>query len=118
MKNGAGRGNVWSIALAGGDGVRTKDFIRRWLGSEKPKQYCTFVGSRSMFQHTLDRASRLTTWERVVVVAARHHQDEVWSQLMAGLSVGCCCNQRMWTQRPAFFCRLPSSLHAIQRQLS
>jgi mannose-1-phosphate guanylyltransferase len=34
-----------------------------------------------MFQHTLDRAARLTPWERVVVVAARHHQDEVWPQL-------------------------------------
>ena len=81
MKNGAERGNVWSIVLAGGDGVRTKEFIRRWLGHEKPKQYCTFVGSRSMFQHTLDRAAKLTPWERVVVVAAQHHQHEVWSQL-------------------------------------
>jgi len=81
MENGAARGNVWSIVLAGGDGVRTKEFIRRWLGYEKPKQYCTFVGSRSMFQHTLDRAARLTPWERVVVVAARHHQHEVWHQL-------------------------------------
>ncbi len=77
----SGGGNVWSIVLAGGDGVRTREFIRRWLGYEKPKQYCAFVGSRSMFQHTLDRAARLTPWERVVVVAARHHQDEVWSQL-------------------------------------
>lgn len=74
-------GNLWSIVLAGGDGVRTKEFIRRWLGYEKPKQYCVFVGSRSLFQQTLDRAARLTPWERVVVVAARHHQDEVWPQL-------------------------------------
>jgi mannose-1-phosphate guanylyltransferase len=81
MRNGDERGNVWSIVLAGGDGVRTKEFIRRWLGYEKPKQYCTFVGSRSMFQHTLDRAARVTPWERVVVVAAQHHQHEVWSQL-------------------------------------
>ena len=81
MKNGNVRGNLWSIVLAGGDGVRTKEFIRRRLGYEKPKQYCTFVGSRSMFQHTLDRAARLTPWERVVVVAARHHQHEVWDQL-------------------------------------
>lgn len=81
MKNGDTRGNLWSIVLAGGDGVRTKEFIRRWLGYEKPKQYCTFVGSRSMFQHTLDRAAKLTPWERVVVVAARHHQHEVWNQL-------------------------------------
>jgi mannose-1-phosphate guanylyltransferase len=81
MKNGHEQGNLWSIVLAGGDGVRTKQFIRRWLGHEKPKQYCAFVGSRSMFQHTLDRAARLTPWDRVVVVAARHHQAEVWPQL-------------------------------------
>ena len=81
MNGGGERGNVWSIVLAGGDGVRTKEFIRRWLGYEKPKQYCAFVGARSMFQHTLDRAARLTPWERVVVMAAQHHQDEVWDQL-------------------------------------
>lgn len=82
MKNGNAQGNLWSIVLAGGDGgVRTKEFIRHWLGYEKPKQYCTFVGSRSMFQHTLDRAARLTLWERVVVVAAQDHQHEVWDQL-------------------------------------
>jgi mannose-1-phosphate guanylyltransferase len=34
-----------------------------------------------MFQYTIDRAARLTPWERVVVVAARHHQQDVWSQL-------------------------------------
>gem|GEM_PF-2221160 len=34
-----------------------------------------------MFQHTLDPPARLTPWERVVVVAARHHQDGLWSQL-------------------------------------
>jgi mannose-1-phosphate guanylyltransferase len=72
---------LWAIVLAGGDGVRTKEFIRRWLGCEKPKQYCAFVGTRSMFQHTLDRAAGLTSWERVVVVAAPHHQHEVWHQL-------------------------------------
>jgi hypothetical protein len=60
MQDEADRGNVWSIALVGGDGVRTKEFISRWLGAEKPKQYCTLVGSRSMCQHTLDRTARLT----------------------------------------------------------
>jgi len=80
MKDGHERGNLWSIVLAGGDGVRTKEFIRRRLGYEKPKQYCTFFGSHSMFQHTLDRATKLTLRERVVVVAARHHEAEVWSQ--------------------------------------
>lgn len=81
MKDGDARGNLWSIVLAGGDGVRTKEFIRSWFGYERPKQYCTFVGTRSMLQHTLDRAARLTPWERVVIAAARHHQHEVWAQL-------------------------------------
>lgn len=81
MKGEAERENLWSIVLAGGDGVRTKEFIRRWLGYENPRQYCAFIGTRSMFQHTLDRAARLTPWERVVVAAAQHHQHEVWSQL-------------------------------------
>jgi mannose-1-phosphate guanylyltransferase len=34
-----------------------------------------------MFQHTLDRAVSVTPWERVVVVAARDHQNELWQQL-------------------------------------
>lgn len=75
------RGKLWSIVLAGGDGHRTKEFVRRWLGCDKPKQFCTFVGTRSMLQHTLDRATRLTPWDRVVVSAARHHQSELWPQL-------------------------------------
>lgn len=76
-----GVGSVWSIVLAGGDGMRSQEFVRRWMGVAKPKQYCTFVGTRSMFQHTIDRAAMLTPWERVVVVAGRHHQREVWTQL-------------------------------------
>jgi mannose-1-phosphate guanylyltransferase len=39
--------------------VRTKQFLRQVLDREKSKQYGTFVGSRSLFQHTLDRAARL-----------------------------------------------------------
>ncbi|MCA9422537.1 MAG: hypothetical protein KC592_16065, partial [Nitrospira sp.] len=50
---------LWSMILAGGEGERTRPFIERWLGYPKPKQYCTFVGNRSMLQHTLDRADRL-----------------------------------------------------------
>ena len=81
MEEGNRHENLCSIVLAGGDGMRMKEFIRHRLGYEKPKQYCAFTGKRSMFQHTLDRAAKLSPCERVVVVAARDHQDEVWSQL-------------------------------------
>ena len=78
--------NVWSIVLAGGEGERVKPFVRRWLGHSRPKQYCTFVGTRSMFEHTLDRATRIALPQRTVVVAARHHRSELRNQLFAHLT--------------------------------
>ncbi|MDP3596436.1 MAG: sugar phosphate nucleotidyltransferase [Nitrospirota bacterium] len=76
----AGR-RVWSIVLAGGEGERVKPLVQRWLGRPRPKQYCTFVGTRSMFQHTVDRATQLSSTDHAVVVAARHHRVDVESQL-------------------------------------
>lgn len=72
---------LWSIILAGGEGTRVSSLIHRWLGRPKPKQYCAFVGTRSMFQHTLDRAARLTPRDHIVTVVARRHRDEVLAQL-------------------------------------
>jgi len=79
--------SLWSILLAGGEGERTRPFIQRWLGQHKPKQYCTFVGTRSLFQHTVDRADRLTHPKRRVLVAAESHREDVRSQ-MAGRALG------------------------------
>ena len=72
---------AWSIVLAGGDDGGIRAFIQRWLGRPKPKQYCAFVGGRSPFQHTLDRAARLSQRERIVTVIAREHRREAWHQL-------------------------------------
>ncbi len=66
--------DVWSVILAGGEGKRTQPFIQKWLGSSKPKQYCTFVGKRSMLRHTLDRADRLGKPQHKVTVVAEHHR--------------------------------------------
>lgn len=71
----------WSIILAGGEGERTRPFIERWLGRHKPKQYCTFVGTRSLFQHTVDRADGAGSPERRLAVVARWHEREVREQL-------------------------------------
>lgn len=77
----------WAIVLAGGEGTRMQPLVRRWLGVNKPKQYCAFVGSRSMFQHTVDRAAVVTDPERIVAVVARDHRHEVLTQLQ-GRTVG------------------------------
>lgn len=78
---------LWSIILAGGEGKRLRSFVYRWLGFHKPKQYCSFVGKRSMFQHTLDRVATLTPPDRSVAVVAREHRREALSQF-DGRSVG------------------------------
>jgi mannose-1-phosphate guanylyltransferase len=72
--------NLWSLVLAGGEGERMRPFVQRWLGQHKPKQYCTFVGTRSMFQHTLDRSDKIVAPERRVTIIARDHREEALSQ--------------------------------------
>ncbi len=72
---------VWNIVLAGGEGERVKPLVQRWLGRPRPKQYCAFVGTRSMFQHTVDRVTQLSPADCAVVVAAHHHWPDVESQL-------------------------------------
>jgi mannose-1-phosphate guanylyltransferase len=61
------------IILAGGDGKRLRPFIRRMLGVDLPKQYVCFMGTRSMLEHTLDRAAHLIPLERIFTVVARDH---------------------------------------------
>lgn len=73
--------HLWSIILAGGEGGRVASFVYRWLGRPLPKQYCSFVGTRSMFQHTLDRAARITPPTRTVTVVSRAHRQEALIQL-------------------------------------
>lgn len=81
MTNSGKKSHLWSIVLAGGEGTRVGSFVHRWLGRPRPKQFCTFVGTRSLLQHTLDRAAGLTPAEQSVLVVAQPHQQEAMTQL-------------------------------------
>lgn len=74
-------GELWAIVLAEGNESAVNPFVSRWLGREQPKQYCTFVGARSMFQHGLDRAMQLTAPDHVMAVVAREHSQDAAAQL-------------------------------------
>ncbi len=87
-RNGQESGRPWSIVLAGGRGERLAPFTERWLGRPVPKQYCAFAGGRSMLQHTLDRASRISRPENVVTVVAREHQAYWRHQVEGPLASG------------------------------
>src|SRR6188474_1374568 len=72
----------WTLALAGGDGVRLQDYVQRRFGRRIPKQYCCLLGNRSMLQHTLDRMNRLTPPSRTVTVIGTHHGEIAAPQLL------------------------------------
>ncbi|TBR19873.1 hypothetical protein EPO15_13905 [bacterium] len=80
-------GKFWSVVLAGGQGVRLKPFVKQAFGLESPKQYVPFMGRRSMFQHTLDRAAMFVPDHRILTVADVRHA-EVLSAQLAGRRLG------------------------------
>jgi mannose-1-phosphate guanylyltransferase len=61
------------IVLAGGDGKRLQTFIDRLRGDGLPKQYMNFIGSRSMLEHTFQRAEKLISAEHLFTVVNRDH---------------------------------------------
>ena len=69
--------NIWGIVLAGGEGERLTEFVRDYVGSEAPKQFCAFLGQQTMLEHTMNRAAMLIPRSPVVVVAVAHHRRYV-----------------------------------------
>lgn len=72
----------WTLALAGGEGVRLQDYVQRRFGRRIPKQYCCLLGNRSMLQHTLDRMNKLTPASRTLTVIGTHHGEIAAPQLV------------------------------------
>ena len=85
--NGEKSGKLWSIVLAGGNGERLRPLTERWFGRHRPKQYCTFVGTKSMIQHTWERAKALCAPENMVTVVDQAHWLDAWRHLI-GQQVG------------------------------
>ena len=71
----------WGIVLAGGDGTRLNLFIEKLLGYKKPKQYCTFIGTRSMIKHTLDRAQFLIPKDQLFTIVNEDHSIYVEKEI-------------------------------------
>jgi len=67
--------NRWALVLAGGDGTRLQNFIRKIAGAPIPKQYCRLLGDRSLLEATLGRVRSFAPRERTAVVLNRNHID-------------------------------------------
>jgi mannose-1-phosphate guanylyltransferase len=64
---------LWAVVLAGGWGVRLRPLTRLLSGDNRPKQYATLTGSRSLLQQTLDRTGLRIPSERTVVISLEAH---------------------------------------------
>ena len=72
----------WAVVLAGGDGTRVSDLTRGVDGTPTPKQYCRFGGTTPMVRWALDRARRVVSPKRVVVVVNESHR-RFWEPALA-----------------------------------
>ena len=63
----------WGIVLAGGEGTRLSELVQKQYGYSRPKQYCTFIGTRSLIKHTIDRALMLIPQEHLFTIITKSH---------------------------------------------
>lgn len=80
-------GERWAIILAGGEGTRLSRLTISRYGEHRPKQYCSFFGSATMFDHTVRRAAALVGGARLVTVIGRGHHRFFNDGALAGYAV-------------------------------
>jgi len=73
--------HLWTIVLAGGEGVRLRRLTRALHGEECPKQFAMIHGGRSLLQTTVARARRWSATERTLVVVAAERRALAGHQL-------------------------------------
>ena len=72
---------LWSIILAGNEPSALDPFITLWQGSHTPKPFCTFVGTRSLLQHTWDLADQFSHPENKITVVTQSFLQQTFRQL-------------------------------------
>jgi mannose-1-phosphate guanylyltransferase len=77
--------HTWAIVLAGGAGTRLRELTTDARGTAVPKQYCSLRGGRSLLADALERAARVATEARTLVVVTEEHAAW-WKPELAKLS--------------------------------
>jgi mannose-1-phosphate guanylyltransferase len=68
------RKSEWAVILAGGDGTRLRSLTRKIAGDERPKQFCSVLGKRTLLEETRSRVALEIARERTLYVVNRLHE--------------------------------------------
>jgi len=71
----------WTVALAGGEGLRLQEYVTQRFGHRMPKQYCPLLGPRTMLEQTLERMNALAPPSRTITVIGSEHAEWARPQL-------------------------------------
>ena len=67
-------GQFWAVILAGGDGSRLKTLTRAISGDDRPKQFCSIIGGKTLLAQTRARIEGTAPPGRTVFVVVRAHE--------------------------------------------
>ena len=87
VQNATGAGDLWAVVLAGGQGTRLRPLVRHIYGDDRPKQFASLVGSRSLLRQTLDRIAPVVSADRTVAVIHHTHASYL-SGALGGAHIG------------------------------
>src|SRR5580658_7599473 len=66
--------HCWAVLLAGGDGMRLRDFTVTIVGDHRPKQFCPIFGPQSLLSQTRARLDPLFASDRQAFVVCCAHE--------------------------------------------
>jgi len=64
----------WAVVLAGGDGTRLQSLTLEIAGDQRPKQFCSFFGGKTLLSQTRARLESLFHVDRELFVVTRSHE--------------------------------------------
>lgn len=82
----------WAVILAGGDGMRLRPLTRVIAGDDRPKQFCSILGSKTLLEQTRQRVGRMIDPKRTLLVVTRTH-EQFYADQIDGTPASCLLEQ-------------------------
>lgn len=64
----------WGVIMAGGEGVRLRSLTRLITGDDRPKQFCSLAGGRSLLAQTRQRIAPYISQDRTLFLLLESHE--------------------------------------------